>query len=69
MSYVLVDELAAIAPHIPTFTLTDVEGTHESARRIMRAAPGYAGQWEQTSNPAICGAPCFERRPPGPAYS
>lgn len=33
MSYVLVDELAAIAPHIPTFDLTDVEGTRESARR------------------------------------
>jgi hypothetical protein len=33
MSYVLVDELA-IAPHIPTFDLTDVEGTRESARRV-----------------------------------
>jgi hypothetical protein len=31
MSYVLDDELAAIAPLIPTFDLTDVEGTLETA--------------------------------------
>jgi acetyl esterase/lipase len=41
MSYVLVDELAAIAPHIPTFDLTDVEGTRETARRIVSADPRY----------------------------
>ena len=39
MNYVLVDELAAIAPHIPTFNLTDVEGTRESARWLISVGP------------------------------